>query len=152
MQWHTCCTMFSCKRREPFARGRFCESAIGNAANPYASLEVRTVGGFFWLMETRKAHTNAIRGGDDEACYRIAAKRKLEGIAGVFFVFRYRIHRLGDVRAAGAVHLQAVVAIAYSGRVLGRGTRAQRLDRAGDTRQPVSVRERPAARAARHCD
>src|SRR5882762_8787006 len=32
----------------PFARGRFnSESARGNAANPYASFWVRTVGGFF---------------------------------------------------------------------------------------------------------
>jgi hypothetical protein len=51
-------------------------------------LQVRTVGGFFLAFRNVEGADNAIRGEDDEVCYRIVAQRKLESLAGVFFVFR----------------------------------------------------------------
>src|SRR6266851_2575260 len=97
---------------------------------------------FFLAFRNVKGADNAIRGKDDEASYRIVAQRKLESLAGVLFVLRYGIYGLGDVRAAGAVCLQAAVAITDSGWVFGRCARAQRLDRACDTGQLVPVRGR----------
>src|SRR5258708_32345957 len=107
---------------------------------------------FFLACRNVEGADNAIRGEDDEARYRIVAQRKLESLTGVFFVLRYWIYGLGNVRAAGAVCLQAVVAITDSGWVFSRCARAQRLDRARDTGQLVPVRGREAAGNARHFD
>src|ERR1700722_4888689 len=107
----------------------------GNAANPYAfpgAYRWR----FFLAFGNVEGADDTIRGKDDEASYRLAARRKLESLAGVFSVLRHGIYGMGHVRAVGTVRLEAVVAIADSGRVLSRSPGAQRLDRACDTRQP----------------
>src|ERR1700730_10609030 len=120
--------------------GSTAESARGNAANPYASLlGAYGLAAFFCLHVSQSVKTT-LRGNDDEAGYRIVAQRKLESLVGVLPVFRYGIYGVGDVRAAGAVRFQAIVAVADSGRTVGRRARTQRLDRARDTRQPVSIR------------
>src|ERR1700730_4281107 len=102
----------------PFARGRFHSgSARGNAANPYASfLGVYRLAAFFCLFETQSVIN--IQGYDDEAGYRIVAQRKLESLVGMFFILRHGLYGVGDVRAAGALCFQAIVAVADSGRIL----------------------------------
>jgi len=75
---------------------------------------------FFLPFETWKARTTQSGVETMKASYRIVAQRKLESLAGVFFVLRYWIYGLGNVRAAGSVCLQAAVAITDSGWVFSR--------------------------------
>src|ERR1700730_1554072 len=125
MEWHACCNGLHCERRVSRSHGA---GSVANLHEAMPPTRTHLLGAYRWRfffgLSKRGRCRQAIRGKDDEASYRIVAQRKLEGFARVFFILRYGIYGLGDVRAARAVYLQAVVAITDSGRVFSRCARA----------------------------